>query len=176
MLISGGLGGLIPATKQRLEKRWGAKVYDQAGATEGGAWGFECAGGPGGRYVNEAMFLLEVLDTETEETVGAGTKGELVITPLDRRAQPYLCFNLKDVAVYSDEPCKCGRSFRLLEGGILGRSDRLTKIRGVLFTPTSVEEIVRGFPELGDEYQVVLHKKGELDEVTVKAEIKPGGE
>jgi phenylacetate-CoA ligase len=52
----------------------------------------------------------------------------------------------------------------------------LTKIRGVLFSPTSVEEIVRGFPELGDEYQVVLHKKGELDEVTVKAEIKPGGE
>lgn len=176
MLISGEPGGLIPSTKQRLEGRWGAKVYDHAGATEGGAWGFECAEGPGGLHVNEAMFLLEVLDTETGKPVESGTEGELVITPLDRRAQPYLRFNLKDIAVYSDEACKCGRSFRLLKGGVLGRSDRLTKIRGVLFSPTSVEEVVRGFPELGDEYQVILHKRGELDEVTVRAEIKSDGE
>ena len=148
-------------------------MYDHAGATEGGAWGFECAEQPGGLHVNEAMFLVEVLDTETGQPVEPGGKGELVITPLDRKAQPYLRFNLKDTALLSEEPCKCGRSFRLLKGGVLGRSDRLTKIRGVLFSPTSVEEVVRAFPEFGDEYQVILQKKGELDEVTVKVEMKP---
>jgi len=173
MLCSGEPGALIPATKRRIEERWGAKVYDHAGATEGGAWGFECAEQPGGLHVNEAMFLVEVLDTETGQAVEPGGKGELVITPLDRKAQPYLRFNLKDTALLSEEPCKCGRSFRLLKGGVLGRSDRLTKIRGVLFSPTSVEEVVRAFPEFGDEYQVILQKKGELDEVTVKVEMKP---
>jgi phenylacetate-CoA ligase len=175
MLCSGEPGALIPSTKRRIEERWGAKVYDHAGATEGGAWGFECAEQSEGLHINEAMFLLEVLNTETGQPVEPGEKGELVITPLDRRAQPYLRFNLKDIGILSDEACKCGRSFLLLKGGVLGRSDRLTKIRGVLFSPTSVEEIVRAFPELGDEYQVILHKKGELDEVTVKVETKPGG-
>jgi phenylacetate-CoA ligase len=176
MLCSGEPGALIPATKRRLEERWGAKVFDHAGATEGGAWGFECAEQPGGLHVNEAMFLMEVLDTDTGDPVGPGAKGELVITPLDRKAQPYIRFNLKDMAMLSDDPCDCGRSFRLLKGGVLGRSDRLTKIRGVLFSPTSVEEVVRGFPELGDEYQVTLHKKGALDEVTVRVEIRPDGD
>ncbi|MFQ5852824.1 MAG: phenylacetate--CoA ligase family protein [Candidatus Binatia bacterium] len=176
MLCSGEPGALIPSTKRRLEERWGAKVYDHAGATEGGAWGFECAQQPGALHINEAMFLVEVLDTETGEPVAPGGSGELVITPLDRKAQPYLRFNLKDIALLSEKPCKCGRSFRLLKGGILGRCDRLTKIRGILFSPTSVEEVVRGFSELGDEYQVILQKRGELDEVTVKVEIKPDGE
>lgn len=175
ILCSGEPGALIPSTKQRIEERWGAKVYDHAGATEGGAWGFECSEQPGGLHVNEAMFLLEVLNMETGEPARPGEQGELVITPLDRRAQPYLRFNLKDIAIPSDRACKCGRSFRLLEGGVLGRTDRLVKIRGVLFSPTSVEEVVRGFPELGDEYQVILRRKGELDEVTVKVETKPGG-
>lgn len=175
MLCSGEPGALIPSTKRRIEGRWGAKVYDHAGATEGGAWGFECAEQPGGLHINEAMFFLEVLNIDNGQPAAPGEKGELVITPLDRRAQPYLRFNLKDTAILTDDPCRCGRSFRLLQGGVLGRSDRLTKVRGVLFSPTSVEEIVRGFPELGDEYQVILQKRDELDEVTVKVEIKPDG-
>ena len=40
---AGEPGASIPSTKQRIEKAWGAKLFDHAGATEIGAWSYECA-------------------------------------------------------------------------------------------------------------------------------------
>lgn len=174
MVCAGEPGASIPATKKRLQDYWGAKVYDHAGATEGGAWGFECDAHSGDIHINEAFFLVEVLDPDSGEAVKPGEEGELVITPLDRQAQPYLRFALRDMALLSHDPCPCGRSFARLKGGVLGRRDQLTKVRGVLFSPTCVEEIVHGLGQLGDEYQVIVEKRGQLDEITVKAELKEG--
>lgn len=43
--------------------------------------------------------------------------------------------------------------------GVVGRADHLKKIRGVLFTPVSVEELLRGeFPEIG-EFEILVEKK-----------------
>jgi phenylacetate-CoA ligase len=33
--------------------------------------------------------------------------------------------------------------------------------------------VVRGIPQLGDEYQLVVTKKGDIDDITLKAEIRP---
>ena len=83
---AGEPGALILATKKRIEDAWGAKVFDHAGATEIGAWGFECSCQPGGLHVNESMFLAEVEDIETGEPVTEpGERGRLVITALDRK-------------------------------------------------------------------------------------------
>ena len=62
---AGEPGALIPATKKRMEESWNAKVFDHAGATEIGAWGFECEAQPGALHINEAMFLTQVEDLET---------------------------------------------------------------------------------------------------------------
>ena len=39
---AGEPGASIPSTKKLIEESWGAKCYDHAGATEVGAFGFEC--------------------------------------------------------------------------------------------------------------------------------------
>ena len=49
-----------------------------AGATEVGAWGFECQA-QAGLHLNEGEFLCEVIDPSTGEPA---TEGELVITNL----------------------------------------------------------------------------------------------
>ena len=68
-----------------MEEAWGAKVYDHVGATEIGAWGFECTEQPGGLHVNEALFLTQLEDIETGELIEEpGRKGKIVITALDR--------------------------------------------------------------------------------------------
>jgi len=69
----------------------------------------------------------------------------------------------------SGRPCACGRSFRWVEGGIRGRADDLTKIRGVLFSPQAVEDIVRSFDQLED-YRIVISREKNLDEVTLEVE------
>lgn len=169
---AGEPGALVPATKKRMEDAWNARVYDHAGATEIGAWGFECEAQPGGLHVNEAMFLAEIEDVETGEAITEpGRFGKLVITALDRIAQPCIRFDSKDIVQWSNETCDCGRSFRLVPGGVVGRADDITKVKGVLLAPSAIEDVVRSIPGLGNEYEVVVEKRGDIDHILLKVEL-----
>ena len=171
---AGEPGACIPATKKRMEEMWGAKVYDQVGATEIGHWGFECQA-QSGLHVLEAFHLTEIEDIETGAAItGPGQRGSMVITTFDRFAHPCIRFDSKDVIEWSPiERCECGRTFRLLKGGVVGRADDITKVKGVLLAPTAIEEVVRSIPGLGDEYEVTVTKKGDIDDITLKVEIAP---
>jgi phenylacetate-CoA ligase len=50
------------------------------------------------------------------------------------------------------------------------------KVKGVLLAPSAIEEVVRTLPELGDEFEVVVTKKGDLDDITLRVELNPGSE
>ena len=174
--VAGEPGGSILATKKRMEDAWGAKVYDHIGATEIGAWSYECVC-QSGLHVNEALFLVEIEDMDTGELITEPERpGKMVVTAFDRIAQPCIRFDVKDIIQWSADSCECGRTFRLLKGGVSGRVDDITKVKGVLLSPTSIEEVVRGIPELGDEYEVLVTKKGDMDVITLKVEIIPGQE
>jgi phenylacetate-CoA ligase len=170
---AGEPGGSIPATRKRMEEAWGAKVYDQVGSTEIGHWGWECRH-QAGLHVNEAFFLVEIEDVETGEYIdGPGRRGKMVVTTFSRMAQPCIRFDVKDVIQWNSRQCDCGRTFRLLEGGVQGRSDDITKVKGVLLSPTAIEEVVRDIQQLSNEYQVVVTKKGDIDNIALKVEILP---
>ncbi len=169
---AGEPGALIPATKKRMEQAWNAKVFDHAGATEIGAWSFECEAQPGALHVNEAMFLAEIEDLDTGEIITEpGRRGKLIITALDRIAQPCIRFDSKDIIEWSDEQCECGRTFRLIPGGVVGRSDDITKVKGVLLAPSAIEDVVRSIAGFGDEYEVVVDKRGDVDDILLKVEL-----
>lgn len=174
---AGEPGASIPSTKKRMEEAWNAKVYDHAGATEIGAWCFECEDQSGGLHVNEAFFLAEIQDLETGEYIEEpGRRGKLIITALDRQAQPCIRFDSKDIAEWASSPCSCGRTFRLIKGGVVGRADDITKVKGVLLSPPSIEEVVRGVEGLGNEYEVIVEKQGDTDRITLKVEFVPEAE
>jgi phenylacetate-CoA ligase len=174
---AGEPGASIPTTKKRMEDAWGAKVYDHAGATEIGAWCFECTAQSGGLHVNEAFFLVEIQDVETGEYIEEpGRRGKMIITALDRQGQPCIRFDSKDVIEWSTEPCPCGRTFRLIKGGVVGRADDITKVKGVLLSPSAIEEVVRGMDGLGNEFEVIVDKDGDIDRIMLKVEIVKGRE
>ncbi len=174
---AGEPGASIHTTKKRMEEAWGAKVFDHIGATEIGAWSYECQEQPGGLHVNEGLFLVQIEDQETGKIIEKpGKPGKMVITALDRIAQPCIRFDSKDIIMWHEEQCPCGRTFRMIKGGVLGRADDITKVKGVLLAPTSIEEVVRGIPELGDEYEVTVEKKGDTDDISLKVELQPGVE
>ncbi len=174
---AGEPGAGIPSTKMRMQKAWNARVYDHAGATEIGAWSYECSHQPGGMHVNEALFLVEIEDPESGEIIAApGRRGKMVITALDRQAQPCIRFDSKDIIEWDPAPCPCCRTFRLIRGGVLGRADDITKVKGVLLAPASIEEVVRGIDGLGDEYEVIVDKLGDIDRIKLKVELLPGAE
>ncbi len=88
-------------------------------------------------------------------------------------AQPCVRFDSKDVIEWDPTPCACGRTFRLLKGGVVGRADDITKVKGVLLAPSAIEEVVRGIDGLGDEYEVVVEKQGVGERITIKVELQP---
>jgi phenylacetate-CoA ligase len=171
---AGEPGASIPTTKKRMETAWGAKVFDHSGATEIGAWSYECRHQSGGLHVNEGMFLVEIQDVDTGEMIlEPGRKGKMIITAFDRIAQPCIRFDSKDVIEWADFDCPCGRTYRLIKGGVLGRADDITKVKGVLLSPSAIEEVVRGISGLGNEYEVIVEKQGDTDRITLKVEWMP---
>jgi phenylacetate-CoA ligase len=174
ILCAGEPGALIPTTKERMQQAWGCPVYDHVGATEIGAWSFECRHQPGGLHVNEGMFLVELLDLESDQPITEpGVLGRIVITSFDRQAQPCVRFDSKDISMWADTACSCGRTWRILDRGVQGRADHITKVKGVLFSPTAAEEVVRSFPQLEGEFEIIVEKKGDLGDIRLRVEV-PG--
>ena len=156
----------------RLEKEWGADVYDHIGGTEPGGWAGMCTEKKG-LHVIEPHFLLEMVDLETmSNPILPGVKGVAVITSLCRRCIPLIRFNLKDVMMVMDQPCSCGRtSMRVDQIG--GRVDDLRKIRGVFFSPSRVEEVIRAdFPEVV-EFEIILTQEEVMPVLTLRTEADP---
>jgi phenylacetate-CoA ligase len=166
---AGEPGAGIPAVRQRLETLWGARVYDHAGMTEVGAYGFAC-GAQRGLHVNELEFVCEVLDPETGRPVAAGEVGELTLTNLGRWGAPVLRYRSGDRVRMAPGACPCGRTFVTLESGILGRVDDMLIVRGVNVFPSALEGIVRQFAVV-DEFQIEVYRRGALDEVRLLLEI-----
>jgi phenylacetate-CoA ligase len=173
---AGEPGASIPSTKRRIEEAWGAKCYDHPGATEAGAYRFECESQSGGVHVNEGEFIAEVVDPETGEAVEGGEKGELVITNLGRMGSPVIRYRTGDLVQPSHEPCPCGRPFMRLKGGVLGRVDDMTIVRGVNVFPSAIENIMREFAEI-EEFRVETFQRDELSELKLilepRAEYSP---
>lgn len=175
ILCAGEPGALIPSTKKRMEEIWGCPVQDHVGATEVGAWSFECSHRPGGLHVVESMFLVELLELDSDTPITeAGKPGRIVITSFDRQAQPCVRFDTKDVSMWADKQCECGRTWRILEGGVHGRVDHITKVKGVLFSPVTVEEVVRSFSEYQGEFEIIVDKRGDLDTIKLRLEMPQG--
>ncbi len=173
IVAAGEPGANIPSTKKKIQEGWGAKCYDHTGATEVGAWGFECEPQPGGVHVNENEFMAEVVNTETGEAVGEGERGELILTNLGRIGSPVIRYRTGDLVQANCRPCVCGRPFMFLEGGVLGRVDDMVVVRGINVYPSAVEGILRGFSEI-EEYRVdVLQTEG-LSEMKLTLEPKAG--
>jgi phenylacetate-CoA ligase len=160
---------LPQATRKRLETTWGAEVYDHIGGTEPCAWGAMCSERKG-LHIMEPFFLVEILDMEDQSReVEEGELGVAVVTPLGRRSFPLIRFNTKDIVRKGKNGCPCGRTSMMIHE-VSGRTDHLTKIRGVLFSPVTVEEVVRAeFPEI-TEYLIFVNKKGIMDEISLRVE------
>jgi phenylacetate-CoA ligase len=177
IILSGEPSGSVPAVRRRIEELWGAPCGDTAGMTEiGTIMVFECRHRPGGMHIIEDHFIEEVLDPETLEPVHPGERGERIVTSFGRGILPLVRYRTGDlVCRIPASRCTCGRTWDLYEGGILGRVDDMHKIRGTNVYPRAVEAIVREHGDV-DEFQIVLTREKDRDEITVRCELLKGRE
>jgi len=168
---AGEPGANVPAVKQRIETGWHARCHDHAGGSETGAFGFESTERPNGMYIIESEYIAEVIDPETTEPVAPGDSGELVLTNLGRSCYPVIRYRTGDL-VKPAINSKGERSFLFLEGGIIGRVDDMTTVRGVNVYPGAIDNFVRKYEEIV-EYRATVNKQGVLDELHLEIELAP---
>ena len=101
------------------------------------------------------------------QVAGQGTF-ELVLTCLGRIGSPIIRYRTGDLVrpVWDHEhDCR----FVKLAGGVLGRADDMMIIRGVNVFPSSIEQILREFPEVV-EFRTTAYKQGAMDQLKIEIE------
>lgn len=167
IIVAGEPGGSVPSVRARIEQAWHAKLIDHAGASEVGPWGYADSAARG-LHVNEMSFLPEFRSLATGALAKEGELSELVLTTLGRVGCPVIRYRTGDL-VRPHWPSEGSNRFVLLEGGVLGRADDMLVIRGVNIFPSSIEQIIAGFPEIV-EWRTTAHKAGEMDALSIEVE------
>ncbi len=127
----------------------GFRAHDLYGSTEAGGpvVAVPCAhshAADQNHLINEDTVLTEIVDPQTLKPVAAGEIGEIVITTLAKQASPVLRWRTRDLVRLAPKPydCTCGRRGLPLIGRVVGRSDDMLKVRGVMVFPSQIEDIV----------------------------------
>lgn len=168
-----GVFGAEPWTGQMradIEARSGLDAVDIYGLSEvmGPGVAMECAETKDGPVIWEDHFYPEIINPETGEPVADGEEGELVFTSLTKEAMPIIRYRTRDLSRLLPPTA---RNMRRM-GKITGRSDDMLIIRGVNLFPTQVEELILDIPELAAQYQLVVSRNGNMDELEVLTEIR----
>lgn len=169
IVVAGEPGGGIPATKQRIEAGWGARVFDHYGMSEVGPIAFETANDPGHLLAIERELIVEILEPGGANHVEPGTVGELVVTNLGRVDSPVIRYRTGDlVCVAADRPTG-QHGWMRFSGGVRGRADDMIHVRGNNLYPAAIEAVVRRFPSVV-EFRIVVNRSGPLADLAIEIE------
>jgi phenylacetate-CoA ligase len=97
----------------------------------------------------------EVVDPRSGEQVKAGEIGELAITTLSKEGAPLIRYRTHDLTREIPGDCPCGSPYPRIDT-ILGRSDDMVKVRGVMIYPGRVDEFLSSIPDVSSEYQIQI--------------------
>src|SRR5437899_3149538 len=143
---AGEPGASVPATRDLIERSFGARCLDHTGMTELGPTGVSCDARHGVHLI-ESEFVFEVRDDAgaVHSLPETGTiAGELVATNIGRWGSPLIRYRTGDRVGVTRQPCACGSPFAKMLGGIRGRVDDMFTVRGVNLYPFQVEDLVAG--------------------------------
>ena len=153
-------GEHIPlSVRNTIKQIWKADLFSHYGLVEMGlSVGIECEIHKG-YHIDEADFIVEIVDPCTGRVLEEGEEGELVITTLSREGMPLIRYRTRDLSRIIKERCECG--------SILKRIDMITKRIGtaidlgeVKLYPSTFDESLFSISEIID-YQVDVKREAE---------------
>ncbi|MGH8669757.1 MAG: phenylacetate--CoA ligase family protein [Burkholderiales bacterium] len=143
---------LSPVKREKLERAWGAEVFDHFGMTEGAL--VSCEGiGHHGLHVMDDMYFLEVVDENTGAPVADGEVGSLVVTPLwSNSMTPFLRWSSGDlVSISNAVPTVEQYPWQLFP--IMRHARRTVgffKVRGININHADLEDVLFRDPDVVD--------------------------
>ena len=157
--------------REEIESRLLLSATDNYGISEiiGPGVAGECSCKKG-LHLYEDAFIPEIIDPETKEVLPAGSTGELVLTTLTREAFPMIRYRTGDITSLDYAPCECGRTLARMKK-VTRRSDDMLIIRGVNVFPSQIEDALFGVAQGETPYQIVVERKGAMDNLEVVVEV-----
>lgn len=161
--------------RKRIEQVTTIKTYDIIGMTETGGvgMGIDCAD-RSGIHIWDDFYIVEIIDPKTGKQLPDGQEGEMVITTLAREGLPLIRYRTSDITrIVSREKCACGLH-TIKVARLKGRCDDMLKVKGVNFYPSQVESVLMLFPEIGENYTIVLEDEAGKNNISILMETGPG--
>ncbi len=158
IMVGGEPGAGVPEVRSKIERAFQCRLYDLIGVVWG-IMGCSCDTDDyyGMHFVTEDLAYIEVMDPETLEPLPLedGVIGTAVITALEWEAGPPIRYAIGDVVRVHTSPCPCGRTgYRM---SVVGRTDDMLKVKGVIVYPTAVRRVLERFvPRISREFRIVL--------------------
>ncbi|UCE81860.1 MAG: phenylacetate--CoA ligase [Deltaproteobacteria bacterium] len=159
------------AMRAEIEDRLYVKATDNYGLSEimGPGVAGECLH-QAGMHLSEDHFIAEVVDPETGNRLEAGEKGELIITTITKEAFPLIRFRTGDLCSLEYTACECGRTLARMSR-VLGRTDQVIIVKGINIIPSRVGDLLEEIHGTRPPCQMVVHREGNLDKITVLVEV-----
>ncbi len=154
IFCGGEPGAGIPAIRSRIERAFGAKLFDFAGGL-GASCGCEPYGGM--HWLVDDLAMMELVDPVTHELIPMteGAEGLAVFTPLEAPGLLGIRQTNGDIMRVHTEPCVCGQTG--WRHRIIGRSDDMLKVKGVMVYPAAIEGVIKEFvPRVTGVFRIVL--------------------
>ncbi len=157
--------------REEIERRLLLSATDNYGLSEviGPGVAGECSCKKG-LHIYEDAFIPEIINPETDEVLPSGQSGELVLTTLTKEAFPMIRYRTGDITSLNYRKCECGRTLARMQK-VMQRSDDMLIIRGVNVFPAQIEEVLFSVARGETPYQLVVERKGAMDNLEVVIEV-----
>jgi phenylacetate-CoA ligase len=175
--LFGGESGIQDGNFRRhIELTWGLKAmnanYGMADVLS--MFGSECYLQEGMHFMGQGSLLVELIGQENSKVlpIEKGVRGELVLTNINRQAQPVIRYRTGDlVEIVDHNPCRCGRkSFKF---NVIGRCDDMIVVKGVNIFPELIKNRLGGFlNEVTGKFQINLDTRPPLNELNLTIECR----
>jgi len=177
--LFGGESGLEnPSYRGRIADTWGMQPQNANYGVSDVLCNFAsvCSENYQLHFLAQGALLAQLIDPATGEDlpVEEGVKGELVLTHLEKEAQPLVRYRTSDILeILGTGPCGCGRTgFRFR---VVGRSDDMLNVKGVNVFPNGISQVIEEMvPELNGEFQIVLDHPSPYTGLDITAEHGAG--
>ena len=162
---------VTPEMRQAMERAFRCRVYEEYSTVENASFACECE--EGSLHVSPEAGIIEIVRPD-ETHCDPAEVGEVVVTGLLRTHQPLVRFRLGDLAAWSADSCKCGRSMPVLQE-VVGRIEdvvtapdgrKMVRFHGVFIDLPGVRrgqirqegrEQIRVLLECTDSYEAALN-------------------
>ncbi len=163
------------AKRTKIERMWGATLYDNFGMTEAGMMGGESEAHDG-FHIWTDMYVIEVVDASSGEPVAEGEEGMLVVTPLwTNNATTFVRWNSGDIVSYHERGATSGpfSVFPVIRHA--HRTAGFFKVRGVNINHAEFEDFVFRDQAVVD-FKAEAVAEGDLDQLRISIEVRGGAD